>query len=87
MRKLLAMVAVCGLILGGLWAYSPAEGAKGGKRGHPHIHHAINKLRNARADLMKAPRIFQGHRSAAIGHINQALGQLQIALKVPAPKK
>jgi hypothetical protein len=87
MRRLLALVAGCGLILGGLWVYSPAEGAKGGKRGHPHIHHAMKRLRNARADLMKAPPVFQGHRRAAIGLIDQALGQLQIALKVPVPKK
>jgi hypothetical protein len=84
MRKLLALVVVCGVALVALWAYSPAEGGPGKGR-HPHIHHALKKLHGARADLMKAPAVFQGHRRAAIGYINQAIGELQTALKV-APK-
>ncbi len=84
MRKLLPLVVVCGVALVALWAYSPAEGGPGKGR-HPHIRQALRKLHGAKADLMKAPPIFQGHRRAAIGLIDQAIGQLKIALQV-APK-
>jgi hypothetical protein len=85
MRKVCFLVVVCGLALGALWVYSPAQGGPGMNARHPHIHQAMRKLRAARADLAKAPPIFQGHRKNAMALIDKAIGELQIALKV-APR-
>jgi hypothetical protein len=48
---------------------------------HPHIHHAIHELREARTELREARHNFGGHREAAIRDINYAIEQLELALK------
>jgi len=48
---------------------------------HPEIHKAMRKLRNAKQDLEKAAHDYAGHRTAAIGYINQALAELNAALE------
>jgi hypothetical protein len=56
-------------------------GKKGGER-HPEIREALRQLRHAKETLARdAARDFQGHRKAAIEHIDQALGELEKALQ------
>jgi transcription elongation GreA/GreB family factor len=47
---------------------------------HPEIERAINKLREAKHDLEKAAHDYGGHRVAAIGAIDRAIGDLEAAL-------
>jgi len=51
------------------------------KEHHPEIHHAIHKLKGAKADLEKATHDYAGHRVAAIKLIDQALEELKEALE------
>ena len=48
---------------------------------HPHIHHAIHTLKEARHELKKAAHDFGGHREAALRDVNFAIEQLEICLK------
>jgi len=80
MRKLFALVVVCGLALGALWAYSPVEGGPG-KEHHPHIRQALRKLQAAKRDLQTGARDFHGHRKAAVGYIDRAINECHLALK------
>jgi hypothetical protein len=46
---------------------------------YPLIDSAEVRLQNALSDLQRARNLFGGHKRAAIGLINQALGELQAA--------
>lgn len=48
---------------------------------HPQIHIAIRKLREAKQHLEKAAHDFGGHKAKAIQAIDQALRELEEALK------
>jgi hypothetical protein len=48
---------------------------------HPHIHHAIHELKEARTELRDAKHNFGGHREAALRDVNYAITQLELALK------
>ena len=48
---------------------------------HPHIHRAIEELREARKDLEGAEHDFEGHRKEAIEAIEAAVKQLRICLE------
>ena len=48
---------------------------------HPHIHHAIHELKEARHELKEANHEFGGHREAALRDVNYAIEQLELALK------
>ena len=48
---------------------------------HPHIHHAIHELKEARTQLREAKHNFGGHREAALHDIHIAIEQLELALK------
>jgi hypothetical protein len=59
---------------------TPAK-KQGGER-HPVIHKSINQLERVKGELQQeASRDFGGHRAKAVGHINQALQELQQALQ------
>lgn len=48
---------------------------------HPVIRESIDKIETARHDLVAyAERDFGGHRAKAIGHLDQALKELHIAM-------
>jgi len=50
---------------------------------HPVIRESIDKVESARHDLMVyAERDFGGHRARAIGHLDQALRELHMAMDV-----
>jgi hypothetical protein len=48
---------------------------------HPNIRRAMEALRAARDDLEHADHDFGGHRVAAIGAIDRAVEQLELALR------
>jgi len=48
---------------------------------HPHIRKALRELRAARRELKEADHDFGGHRKEALGAVDNAIRQLQIALK------
>ena len=58
-------------------AKSPAEK----KERHPHIHRAIEELREARRELKEADHDFGGHRKEALEAVDVAIRQLELALK------
>ncbi|HEY6332157.1 MAG TPA: hypothetical protein VI756_22705 [Blastocatellia bacterium] len=47
---------------------------------HPLINRAINALENAKGDLQSAAQVYCGHREAALGAVNDALGLLHQAI-------
>jgi hypothetical protein len=59
----------------------------GGGKPHPHIHHALFELREARSELKAAGHNFGGHRREAIRDIDSAVGQLEKALKFSGDKR
>jgi len=82
-----ALLVSAGLVLGGAgidtFATFPAAVAreKEGER-HPHIHKAIEELREARKELKEADHDFKGHRDEAIEQVDKAIKQLEVCLKV-----
>jgi len=66
---------------------SMAAGVKGGGEPHPLIRRAVNALERARGDLQNAAHDFCGHRVEALEATNNALNQLQLALKCDSGKK
>jgi hypothetical protein len=83
MRRLFVVIVLLGgLGLGTLaWNAGQAD-ARPKRERHPEIRRALGKLRGARSDLRKAARDFRGHRTRAIRHIDQAIRELNLALKV-----
>lgn len=49
---------------------------------HPEIHAAMDALHAARDHLAHADRDFDGHRTAAVGHVDAALAECQACLDV-----
>jgi hypothetical protein len=47
---------------------------------HSEMHKAMRKLRGAKEDLQKAAHDYGGHRTAAIGFIDQALAELRAGI-------
>jgi hypothetical protein len=47
---------------------------------HPHLHHALHELREARTELKEANHNFGGHREKALHAVNQAIEQIDKAL-------
>ena len=56
------------------------QAATKGKEDHPHIDAAIKALQNAKSQLESANHDFDGHRSKALEHVNQALEECHAAL-------
>jgi hypothetical protein len=73
-----ALLLGLGLWSGGLLGERPAQAAP---ERHPRIHAAIEELREARKELEKADHDFGGHRKEAIKAIDEAIIQLEKALK------
>jgi hypothetical protein len=45
---------------------------------HPHIHEALEAMRNAKHHLETAAHDFNGHRVKAIEHLNRAIREAEI---------
>ena len=94
MKKVLAMIIVSGFLVAGLLVTpnvfaqasgqmlgaTPTPEVKKGER-HPAIRKALKEIRSAKQVLEKASQDFGGHRVAAIQAIDQAIGELEAALK------
>jgi hypothetical protein len=50
---------------------------------HPHIHEALEAMRNAKTHLETAAHDFHGHRVKAIEHLNQAIHEAEICEQEP----
>jgi tetratricopeptide (TPR) repeat protein len=48
---------------------------------HPHIHHALHELAEARKELKEAGHDFGGHREKSLEKVDHAIKQLELALK------
>jgi hypothetical protein len=51
------------------------------KKHHPHIHRALEELRESRHELKEANHDFGGHRKEALEAVDVAIKQLELALK------
>ena len=45
---------------------------------HPHIHEALEAMRNAKHELEIAEHDFDGHRAKSLEHLNQAIHEAEI---------
>lgn len=77
--RIAPLVIVGALSLFGTVAH--AESYNQEKKSHPRIAKAINELREAVKYMEAAPHDFGGHKAAAIAASNQAIKDLQEALK------
>ena len=59
----------------------PGKDAYKGYAHHPHIHHAVVELKQARVELKEAAHDFGGHREKALKDVDYAIEQLELALK------
>lgn len=82
-KYLATSVVIGGVFVGGLRLGSGDSNAAraGGPDRHPHIHHAIEELREARRELKEARHDFGGHRKDALEAVDNAIRQLERALK------
>jgi len=86
-RTLLAAAAVSGLVAGSGFAQTGLSNTRPGvqqfdepKWKHPHMHHALAALQNARTELTETEDVFKGHRDEAIGHVDRAIDQIHKGL-------
>jgi hypothetical protein len=56
----------------------PATPAAATPEEHPHIHEALEAMRNAKHHLETAAKDFHGHRVKAIEHLDQAIHEAEI---------
>jgi hypothetical protein len=75
-----ALVLGLGLWLGGFLGDRTVQAAPERER-HPHIRTALEELREARKELKEADHDFGGHRKAALVAVDEAIVQLEKALK------
>jgi hypothetical protein len=75
-----AMVLGLGLWSGGFFGDRTVQAAPERER-HPHIRVALEELREARRELKEADHDFGGHRKAALVAVDEAIVQLEKALK------
>ncbi|HLW68384.1 MAG TPA: hypothetical protein VKS79_23910 [Gemmataceae bacterium] len=75
--------ALCGLavVAGTVGALAVFNGVASAKEHHPHIHKAIEELREAKKELKEADHDFGGHREQALKACDFAIEQLEAALK------
>jgi hypothetical protein len=59
-------------------AVAPAPAAAPVPAEHPHIHEALEAMRNAKHHLESAAHDFDGHRVKAIEHLDQAIHEAEI---------
>jgi hypothetical protein len=74
-RKLLATALVAGLTLLSL------DTSRASAEEHPRLHSALFEMRHARTDLKEAKHDFGGHRARAVAALDEAIIQVDKALK------
>ena len=68
-------------VAGTVGALAMINGIASAKEHHPHIHKAIEELREAKKELKEADHDFGGHREKALKACDEAIEQLEKALK------
>ncbi len=76
----IAVTAVALLGLACLACQTPEQAIAGGPK-HPHMHHALRELREARTELKEAAHNFGGHREKALIAVDAAIAQMDKALE------
>jgi hypothetical protein len=79
-REALRGLAVAAGAVGGLAMINGIAFAQKKER-HPHIHKAIEELRETKKELKEADHDFGGHREQALKACDEAIEQLEKALK------
>ena len=80
MKKALIAFMALGLVAALSYTFvSPAQA--GDKEHHPHIRQALKELRECRTELKEADHDFGGHRAEALKSVDEAIVQLEQALK------
>ncbi len=67
------------LVLGLMSWQTPSSVA--GESKHPHLHHALREMREARTELKEANHDFGGHKVKAMEALDAAIKQIDVALK------
>jgi len=65
-------------------AATPAAPPAAAAEKHPHIDEALEHMRAAKHELEIAAHDFKGHRAKSLEHLNQAIGEAEMCLKVDA---
>jgi hypothetical protein len=78
------MKFIAGIVLGVVLTAGASLYAQNEREMHPRIAAAINALRDARQYLVAAPHDFGGHKADAIRATDEAIRQLDFALKYRA---
>ncbi len=79
LTRVIPLLLIAAVSMTGLPAHAESYGQE--KAAHPRIAKAIHHLRDAVAYMQAAPHDFGGHKAAAIASSNQAIRDLQEALK------
>lgn len=61
---------------------APALPVAGVPEEHPHIHEALESMRAAKHHLESAEHDFDGHRLKSIEHLNKAIEEAEICMKM-----
>lgn len=77
---LLGVGATLGVIAQSPTPTPPGRGGKMGKEHHPELNRALRALNNAKMDLQKANRDFDGHRTKAAELTEQAISEVKAAI-------
>ena len=64
-------------------APAPAAAAAPAPAEHPHIHEALEAMRNAKHELETAAHDFHGHRVEAIKHLDAAIHEAELCEQEP----
>jgi tRNA A22 N-methylase len=75
------------LALAATFLAGPALAQKKGKERFPKIREALENMKEAKAELEKAAKVFGGHRKKAIDALDSAISELQQALDFAEGKK
>jgi hypothetical protein len=75
--------ALTAVALAGFAWQAPETATSQAKKGyhHPHMHHALRELREARTELREAKHGFGGHREKALKAVDAAITQIDEALR------
>ena len=69
------------MLMMGWFLYAPASSGQTPAQKHPHMHHALHELKQAREELKEAAHDFGGHRVMALKSVDAAIHQIELALK------
>jgi hypothetical protein len=80
-RTFILSIGILGAGFGLVTCGGPNLALASAKERHPHIHRAIEELRETRHELKEADHDFGGHRKEALEAVDVAIKQLELALK------